>query len=54
MEITCPQCGITYKVEKLEEKQVICQDCGRVYHQKTMALVKDAFVRDKVQNAGKS
>jgi len=49
IEITCPQCGISYKVEKLEEHAVICQDCGRQYHQKTMAKVKDAFIRDRLQ-----
>ena len=48
-EISCPQCGIAYKVEELEEKQIQCQDCDRIYNQKTMAKVTNPFVRDRGQ-----
>jgi uncharacterized Zn finger protein len=44
--IQCPQCGDQYEVSKLEEKNVNCSACGRSYHQKTMALVKNQYITD--------
>ena len=48
--IQCPQCDVQYEVKKLEEKNVICQACGRSYHQKTMALVKNKYIMNALKN----
>ena len=48
MQITCPNCKVTYAVDKCEDSPIVCLDCGAWYSQRTHSNSVIPWVRDKI------
>ena len=51
--VRCPICNVIYNVDKLQDKNVRCLDCGCTYNQKTQALIQDSFTKQLVMGSWK-